>query len=187
MIRDTEEEVVDAILKDTSLCPCLLIGRYVNIFKKKYTGSIERIYSLSDVRSLISEYEGIQSINSKYLVLEGVGYLSSVGQNSLLKFIEESRLPIILLSYNDKISPIILSRMFSVYKSWYSVKSLSFQTVDNALSSLQEKKSENKDFKEYEEIQYMADNSPTLYSITQQAGDKFDYLNTRLIGLMSVK
>ena len=56
------------------------------------------------------------NVNSKFLVLDGIGFLSHVGQNSLLKFIEESKLPIIILSYGDKISPIIMSRMKIIVK-----------------------------------------------------------------------
>lgn len=178
----TDEFVVN-ILKNYKLCPCLLIGRYVNAFKRKFRGTIERAYSLTDVRNLVEEYEGITQVNSGVLVIEGVGYLSSVGQNSLLKFIEESKLPIILLSYNDKVSPIIMSRMKIVVKRWYEVKSLTFSKIPDAVHALNEKKKDGK-MKEYEEVQFMADNCPSLYSIKQQAGDKFDYANKRMIDIL---
>lgn len=182
------DNFIDMILKNKKMCPVLMIGKYVNRFKQKFDGTIERIYTLEDVRNVVREYEGIEHINSEYLVLDGIGYLSQVGQNSLLKFIEESKLPIILLSYTDKVSPIIMSRMKIVVKRWYHVKSLNFMSIENAIKGLKEKE-DNSDNKltEIERIQYMADNCPLLYGIWQQSGDKFDYTNERLIQLMTHK
>lgn len=177
----TEEELVELILFNKEYCPCILIGRYVNVFKRAFTGNIERAYSLQDVRRLVEEYDGISNVNSKYLVLDGVGYLSAVGQNSLLKFIEESKLPIILLSYTDRISPIILSRMKFVFKKWYGVKSLKFSKITDTITALREKKEKDGNF---DEIQYMADNCPSLYSLRQQAGDTIDYTNNKMINII---
>lgn len=177
----SEEETVKLILFNKSYCPCLLIGKYVNIFKREFKGDIERAYTLDDVRRLVEEYDNISSVNSGYLVLDGVGYLSNVGQNSLLKFIEESRLPIILLSYTDRISPIILSRMKFVLKKWYGVKSLQFSSVGDTIEALKEKKEKDGNFNE---IQYLADNCPSLYAVKQQAGDNTDYLNNRMMSIL---
>lgn len=171
------------LLHNKSLCPCLLIGKYVNEFKRTYKGTIERCYSLNDVKRIVDEYDGITEVNSDFLVLEGVGYLSETGQNSLLKFIEESKLPIIVLSYSDKVSPIIHSRMKNVMKKWYDVKTLDFLPEDSALKNLNEKKKEP-DFREENEIQYLAEACPMLYQLKVQAGDRFDYNNSRMIELM---
>ena len=177
------KEFIEMVLNNKYMCPCLMIGKYVNDFKKIYKDVIERVYSLKDVKRVVDEYDGVENVNSGVLVLEGVGYLSDTGQNSLLKFIEESKLPIIILSYNDKVSPIIHSRMKIVVKRWYDVKNLDFLKVREAQKILNEKKKES-DFKEYEEIQFMADSCPTLYSIRMQAGDPFDYANSRMINIM---
>ena len=120
---------IEKLLEHVEMCPCLLIGKYVTEFKKVYKDTIERVYTLDDVRNLIDSYDGVSSVNSKFLVLDGIGYLSHVGQNSLLKFIEESKLPIIILSYGDKISPIIMSRMKIIVKRWDVVKNLNFSSV----------------------------------------------------------
>lgn len=177
------QDFIEMILKKKELCPCLMIGKYVNEFKRMYKDVIERVYTLKDVKRVVEEYEGVDNVNSGVLVLEGVGYLSDTGQNSLLKFIEESKLPIIILSYNDSVSPIIHSRMKTVVKRWYEVKSLDFMKVGDAQRTLNEKKRES-DFKEYQEIQFMADYCPPLYSIKELAGDPFDYSNNRLINIM---
>ena len=178
------KEFIQKVLDNRSMCPCLMIGKYVNDFKKIYKDVIERVYTLKDVKRVVDEYDGIESVNSGVLVLEGVGYLSDAGQNSLLKFIEESKLPLIILSYNDKVSPIIMSRMKVVVKRWYDVKNLDFLKVREAQKAINEKKRESSDFKEYQEVQLMADSCPTLYSIRMQAGDPFDYANQRMINIM---
>ena len=184
----TDDSVINRLLnKDYSICPCLLIGKSVNVFKRGFDGNVIRIYNLEDVRNVVEEYSGISNVRDGVLVLEGIGYLSNVGQNSLLKFIEESKIPLILLSYKDKISAIILSRMKVVYKLWYPVKSLSFSRVGDAIKALEEKKQGNNKMSESEEVQFLADNCPTLYSINQQAGDKFDYMNKRMISIMCSK
>ena len=177
----SEEDFIKLLLFNRDYCPCLLIGKYVNVFKREFKGVIERAYTLSDVRRLVEEYDGISHVNSDYLVLDGVGYLSSVGQNSLLKFIEESKLPIVLLSYTDKISHIILSRMKFVLKKWYGVKSLQFSSVGDTIKALKEKKDKDSNFNE---MQYIADNCPSLYALRQQAGDSLEYINNKMISIM---
>lgn len=168
------------LLDHPELCPCLMIGKYVNDFKQAYKDTIERAYTLNDVRNLVEEYEGIESVKSKFLVLDGVGYLSETGQNSLLKFIEESKLPLILLSKTDMVSPIIMSRMKVVVKKWYPVGKPNWVQPPQALKALQEKKKDPA-FREPQEVQFLADNCPLLYRIRAKAGDPFDYANNRMI------
>ena len=176
---------IEKLLEHVEMCPCLLIGKYVTEFKKVYKDTIERVYTLDDVRYLIDAYDGISNINRKFLVLDGIGYLSHVGQNSLLKFIEESKLPIIILSYGDKISPIIMSRMKIIVKRWDVVKNLTFSSVADTISYINEKNSTREEkMSEFEEVQVMANMCPSLYSIKQQAGDKYGYNNSRLINIM---
>ena len=183
----SEEDFVDMVLKDESMTPCLLIGNYVNAFKRRFKGTIERAYSLEKVRIITEEYEGVGSVNSGYLVIEGIGYLSSVGQNSLLKFIEESSLPIVLLSYQDKVINTIRSRMKITVKSWPRIKTLSYVNASEGQKALAEKKSQNKDFKGDLEIQFMADSSPDLYKLHVVAGNPYDYfMNAKMVDVLSV-
>lgn len=185
MKEESLEKEVSDILKEENRCPILFIGRYVNAFKRVYKGNITRIYTLDNVRNVLQEYDGIDEIRNPFLVLEGVGSLSGIGQNSLLKFIEESKLNLILLSYNDKVLSTILSRMRTVMKSWYPVKELKFLGMSTANSMLKEKKQQG--MKEYEEIQFLADNCPSLYSLKEQSGNSYDYMNRRLLDVITTK
>lgn len=181
-------DFVHMVLNNVGMCPCLMIGMYVQEFKKQYKDVIERVYNIDNVRDLIDSYEGVTRVNSKFLVLDGVGYLSATGQNSLLKFIEESKVPIILLSYSDKVSPIIMSRMKVIVKRCSKVKNLDFSSVSDTLTFIDEKNSTREEkMSEVEEVQIMANMCPSLYSIKLQAGDKYGFSNKRLIDIMCRK
>lgn len=181
----SEQDFIRMVLSNRNLTPCLMIGNYVNAFKREFDGTIERATNISKVRSLIEEYDGVESVNSGYLVIEGIGYLSQAGQNSLLKFIEESKLPIVLLSYQDKVLNTIMSRMKIVVKHWNPIKKLEYVKASEGLKMLNEKKSQNPDFKGNLEIQFMADNSPELYRLHVSAGNEYSYHNKKLIGIIS--
>lgn len=179
------KELVRLILKDRNLTPCLLIGKYVNVFKQVFNGTIVRAYSLENVRHIIDEYEGITNVNSGTLVLEGIGYLSQVGQNSLLKFIEESSLPIVLLSYNDNILNTIRSRMKLTMKLWEPVKDFKYLDLLGALRAAEEKKASDANFRGNNEIQFYADSCPKLYVLKSQAGNPYDYSNNKMLSVMT--
>lgn len=175
---------INRLLESTEMCPCLLVGKYVNEFKRVFKGHILTVYTLENVRNVIESYSGLREVQGGYLVLEGVGYLSDSGQNSLLKFIEESRVPLILLSYNDRVSPIILSRMKIVVKRWETVKGLKFISPKEAFRNVRDKKDNDKDFREYQEIQYYADNCPSAYSLKMLAGDSYDSITDRILSVL---
>lgn len=176
------ESFIDIILNSKDLCPCLMIGReYVNKFKHKYRGNIEMIYNLESVRGFLDRYSNIAEVtNGKYLVLEGIGSLSEVGQNSLLKFIEESKLSIILLSFNDNVSPIIMSRCKVVVKRIDKVESLDFMRVKDALVSVKDKRQSDRDFRDSDEVQFYADNCPAAYGLSCMSADRYDFTNSRI-------
>ena len=179
------KDFIKRVLNEPELCPCLMIGEYVNEFKKRFVGTIERAYRLDEIKRIVESYDGVTSVNSGVLVIEGIGFLSDTGQNSMLKFIEEAKVPIILLSYNDKVSSIIHSRMKIVVKRWKPVQNMKFQKARNAYATIQDKKRELREkFSSYEEIQYMADNCPELYGITQCVGNPYDFLNERMLNVM---
>lgn len=179
------KKLVHMVLEDRNLTPCLLIGKYVDAFKQVFKGTIIRAYSLDNVRHLIEEYDGISNVNSGTLVIEGVGYLSQIGQNSLLKFIEESSLPIVLLSYNDNVINTIRSRMKLTLKLWEPVKDFKYLDIVGALRAAEEKKASNPNFRGNNEIQFYADSCPNLYVLKSQAGNPYDFSNNKMLSVMS--
>lgn len=183
----SEKDFIQMVLNNKNLTPCLMIGNYVNAFKREFDGTIEKVTNVARVRNLIDEYEGIENVNSEFLAIEGIGYLSNDGQNALLKFIEESKLPIILLSYQDKVLSTIRSRMKIVVKHWNPVKNLSFVGESEGYKALLEKRAKNPDFKGNLEIQFLAETSPRLYRRFMESGNPFDSNNAKMLEIMSSK
>ena len=159
-----KSEVIKNILKSKEYCPCLLLGRYATEFKKFYRDKIFMVNDLDAVRNVVNNYSGIEDLEGRYFVMDGVGFLSDIGQNSLLKFIEESKFPIVLLSYYDKVSPIIMSRVKFVFKeSPAKVTNLKFVKPSACIEYVTEKEKSSEDFTETDRINYYADNCPIMY------------------------
>ena len=155
-----------------------MIGTYVNAFKRMFDGTIEKVTSTKRVQNLIEEYSGITQVNSGVLAVEGIGYLSNQGQNSLLKFIEESKLPIVLLSYQDHVLSTIRSRMKIVVKHWYPIKRLDGVSASEGYKVLKEKEGQNPGMSVSQKFQYIADTSPDLYRIFMESGDPYGWYYT---------
>jgi hypothetical protein len=184
-VNSTIEITIKQILSEKELCPCILLGKYVAEFKKIYKGKIFSAYKLEDVKYIVNNYLGMSDLDDRYFVIDGIGFLSAIGQNALLKFIEESKLPIILLSYYDKVSPIILSRIKFVFKKpTKEVTNLKFSRVRDALSIIDEKKKSDTDFSDMEEIKFYAENCPPAFVLKYSAGD-YDYSSQKILRLLS--
>lgn len=181
----SEEDFVKYLITHTELTPCLLVGKYVNAFKRNFDGTIERAYTLNNVRNLIEEYDGVSNVNSGLLAIEGVGYLSSTGQNSMLKFIEESKVPIVLLSYQDNVINTIRSRMKIFLKSVDPVKDFKYVSENDCQSAILEKQAKDANFRDSLVVQYMANNCPKLYARKGEAGNPYDSFNTKMINIFT--
>lgn len=187
-MQETISEVdknVEKILKDPNYCPCLLLGHYVTAFRKLFKGDIFHVSNVDEVREFVERFMGVESLGGKYLVLDGIGFLNDSAQSSLLKFIEESSLPIILLSYFDKVSPIILSRMRFVFKdSVAKVSHLQFMSLRDAYSMLDTKKSTDSEFNYMDEVKFYADSCPSAL-VLNQLPKVSNYSTSRMIKLIS--
>ena len=142
------------------VCPVLLVGKAVSLFKQMYKGIINELKNTEDVKEFVSEYTGIKS--SKPVVVSDIGYLQTQASFLLLKLVEEADFPVILLSTEDKVSSILLSRVKRVLK--FPVN----EQTDNKLISVTDAynqvygESENKVINK---IDFYAENCPTLYKL----------------------
>lgn len=162
------EEEIKSIIENASYSPCILLGKYASEFKRIYDGRIFLVNSLESVREITNNYSNISSLDGMLFVIDGIGFLSETAQSALLKFIEESKFPVILLSYYDKISPIILSRMKFVYKHPISdVKQLKFTKLGACLDLLDDKYKEarekGEDFTEMDKIKFYSTTCPIAF------------------------
>lgn len=180
-----DEELINKILGDEGFYPCLLMGSYVTLFKKIYGDIIFSVHSLEDVRGLVDRFYGLEDLGGKIFVLDGVGFLSVTGQNSLLKFIEESKFKIVLLSYYDKVSPIIKSRMKFVFKKPVSsIKNLKFGKLRDVLTLVDDSRKKDSEFNDMDEVKIYADNCPGAF-IFKYSIERNDYDSERILRMLS--
>jgi len=180
----SDEEIIMSILNNPERCPCLFIGKFVPLFKKLYQGRIFNLTTLDSVRELVNRFAGLSDLEGRFFVIDGIGFISPAAQNSLLKFIEESKFPIILLSYYDKVSSIIHSRVKFVYKrSPAELKTLKFIHPKDAFNIIEEKKKKDPDFSEMDEVKFYADNCPAAYALRYSLVD-YDNYSMRLLRVM---
>lgn len=155
---ETLSEVLDPNkIKESS--PVLLIGKAVTMFKGAYKGNIFELKNTDDVKTFISEYAGI--LFPKPVVISDIGYLHQTAAFLLLKYVEESKSPIILLSTTDNVSSILLSRVKRIVK--FPVN----ENSDNTLMSVGDAFNivYKEDSKPVDKIQFYAENCPMLYKL----------------------
>ena len=112
-----------------------------------------------DVRDFVSEYTGISI--PKPVVISDIGYLKSTAAFLLLKYVEESKSPIILLSTNDNVSSILLSRVKRVLK--FPVN----ENTNNTLMSVKDAFNilYGDEGKPIDKVEFLAENCPLLYKL----------------------
>ena len=140
-------------------CPVLLIGKAVMLFKQMYKGVINELKNSNDVRDFVSDYTGIES--SKPVVISDIGYLDKKTAFLLLKLVEEAKFPVILLSTEDKVDSILLSRVKRI------VKFPKDELTDNKLISVSDAYNQvyGEEKKVIDKIKFYAENCPMLYKI----------------------
>lgn len=120
-------------LNENTLYPMLLIGECAADFKKEEKVSIIKYENLQDFREEIYYYSSIK-VNDKIIVIEDIGFMPAQAQTLLLKFLEETKFKVVLLSTFDQVLPTIMSRMRSFNKQVsigkYNIKGKVKTTID---------------------------------------------------------
>lgn len=142
--------------------PLLLIGGAVVYFKQRFKGKIYNLRTNEEVRDFVSEFSGV--VIPGPIIIEDLGNLSSQGSFLLLKLVEEAKYPIILLSYQDRVSSILLSRCKKVIKLPQS-EDVSCKMFDAArgLEYIDSYLQENTTIDDRDRL--LAETSPSLYRI----------------------
>lgn len=125
-----------------------------------YTGNIINIFNVENTRELIQELSGISL--EKPLVIDDISllYRSTI----LLKFIEESKLKLILLASKDNLSSTLLSRIKTI-KKYPDESNISFN-----LTSIKdaEKHIKSEDLNQDDTINYLATTCPELIVLNKK-------------------
>lgn len=113
----------------------LYIAGYCQEFKRRVNVPIIYVND-ENIDQVIDQYSRFKSMRYP-LVLEDIYYLSQVNQCKLLKFLEDTKLKVILLASSDNISPMILNRITDVYKRVPKVNShfIPMNECRNSISS----------------------------------------------------
>lgn len=125
-----------------------------------YTGNIINIFNVENIRELIQELSGISL--EKPLVIDDISllYRSTI----LLKFIEESKLKLILLASKDNLSSTLLSRIKTI-KKYPDESNVSFN-----LTSIKdaEKHIKSEELNQDDTINYLATTCPELIVLNKK-------------------
>ena len=152
-------------------------------FKKEYKGKILPAHNLELVREIVCNYSGISSLEGRYLVLDGIGFLSETGNTALLKFLEESKIPIILLSYYDKVLPTITSRVKFVFKKPINtVLGFGSCSLEDLFDRLRDKE-QDFNFKEQDRLKFVYENCPNAYILLRTGS--YDYADKRINSIIA--
>lgn len=159
-------------LRDTS--PLLILGEAYYVFRKAWKDKIVSINS-ENVKEIVEYYS---SVKLDYpLVLEDLALLSSKNLSHLLKLIEETKSPVILLASFDNINEILLSRIKTIIK-FNKPCSCEFKTAEEGLAIIDESLSNDSSYNDI--LRYQAKYSPMLYYIESSlvnVNNKRRYIN----------
>lgn len=96
--------------------PMIIVGARYRELKASTSLPIRRVTSKEELLDLISSYVGVSTLETP-LLIEDMAFLSPQAHQQLLKFMEESKLKIVLLSTYDVFMDTILSRCKVFIKS----------------------------------------------------------------------
>lgn len=124
------------ICSQGKIFPKLFIGEASNSFfkfikKRNYNFPINYISTREDLIELIDKYSGYSEYTAP-VIISDISFLNKKDQSLLLKFIEDSKLNIILLASRDNILGTIISRVKEFRKFYNSKDKAGFISVGKA-------------------------------------------------------
>ena len=149
--------ITKEFLEENQAFPLLIMGDAVTDFKKNYTDKINTAENLEEMRELIAYYTSISHLD-RPLVIEDISLFAKNGEGVLLKFVEDTKLQLILLSRFDKVSNVLLSRVKLVVKYYKDPVTSQFMSVSNGFQALQQSLESSSHY--YDKIRYMGKLSP---------------------------
>lgn len=172
MTKEEAKLLMNTINNIFKTSPVLLIGEEcVLTFSKAWEGKIIEI-DKDNIKDIV-EYYSMLTL-SYPLVIRDISTLNNVQVNYLLKLIEESKNPIILLASYDNINSILLSRIKTVIKFKNSITSELKDDIES-IDSIREKLKEDLSYKD--KITLIRDISPRYYllevSLSNKNKDKY--------------
>ena len=167
MTKEEAKLLMNTINNIFKTSPVLLIGEEcVLTFSKAWEGKIIEI-DKDNIKDIV-EYYSMLTL-SYPLVIRDISTLNNVQVNYLLKLIEESKNPIILLASYDNINSILLSRIKTVIKFKNSITSELKDDIES-IDSIREKLEKDLSYKD--KITLIRDISPRYYLLETSLPNK---------------
>lgn len=138
---------------DTS--PILIVGEARLLFLKLWKYKVNRVSNTKDLRE-VSEYYSLVD-DTKPIVIDDLSLIQGNSLKILLKLIEESKTPIILLSSFDNLDSILLSRIKTFIRFKEEIKS-EFLSLNKFYSVLADK--DFSDSKASDKVKFYRDKCP---------------------------
>ncbi len=125
------KEIINKLVKDEledKYFPLIFIGYPSYQLRKAInTSLINTVENIEEVRDLIEKY--YNSMEEDVVYIQDISRIEYKAQDVLLKFLEESRLKIVLISSFDRIRPTIISRMKICLKSYFTPITSNFKSL----------------------------------------------------------
>jgi hypothetical protein len=151
----TPIDLTNSIENVYTTSPLLIIGEARLLFIKAWKYKINNISNLNDLRELVNYYATIQ--DNKPIVIDDLSLLQPNALRVLLKFVEESKTPLILLSSFDNIDSILLSRIKTFIRFEEKIQS-SFLNLNDFYNLLMDK--DFSDTKNSDKMKFYRDKCP---------------------------
>lgn len=154
-----QDQIKEIVRSPDQYAPALLMASAALDFKRLYEHPIRTVRTTEEVRDLVAYYISLRSLEH-CLVIEDLSFLQEQASFLLLKLVEESEFPVVLLSTFDKVSPIILSRIKTFVKYSKEKTTSDFLDVEVGISRLLDL---SPDSHYFDRVKNMARNCPKLY------------------------
>ena len=167
MTKEEAELLMNTVNNVFKTSPILLIGEEcILTFSKAWEGKIVEI-DKDNIKEVV-EYYSITKL-SYPLVIRDISTLNNVQVNYLLKLIEESKNPIILLASYDNLNNILLSRIKTVIKFRSNITS-ELKSDKESIEAIKE--GLEKDLSYKDKISLIRDISPRYYLLESEPPNK---------------
>ena len=143
----------------------LYIGEQSVLFRKENKYPMSRVSSVSELREIVTYYEGITFLD-RPVILEDLSFITGDYESVLLKFLEETKLSIILLAMYDTFSATLLSRVSGIHKELKGSTHSEFLGLKQGFQRLEDLMPEGIQY--YSKVAMMSQYSPLLYATEQR-------------------
>ena len=170
-----KDELLSRLINIREKSPVLLIELAATLFREEYSKEVYTINNQEELRSLIETFS-----NTPYdglLVIEDISKVYDL--SVLLKFLEETKTPVILLAYRDgnNINNTILSRIKTLVKFPYGNANSNLISAREGLDLWKVEQTRQ------DQDRFYASESPELYYLKTRTGKYV--CNTKIVELLS--